>query len=221
MSLRTALSGLAALMVAPVIAMAQSTIDANHKHAWGENLGWTNWRDAYDTEDGVVVGSTYLSGFIWAENIGWINVGGGEPGDGVHYANVDGSDFGVNIDLGTGELFGLAWGENVGWINFGGGALATPPNPARLGDGCRLLGFAWGENVGWINLDDAEHFVGTLLAGDFDGDGEVALSDLAQLLANYGTTSGAVYGDGDIDRDGDVDLSDLAALLAVYGESCP
>jgi len=46
-------------------------------------------------------------------------------------------------------------------------------------------------------------------------------ADLAQLLANYGTTSGATYEDGDIDADGDVDLADLAALLAHYGEPCP
>ncbi len=56
--------------------------------------------------------------------------------------------------------------------------------------------------------------------GDLDGDRDIDLADLAQLLANYGTTSGAVYEDGDLDYDGDVDLSDLAALLAVYGTTC-
>ena len=56
--------------------------------------------------------------------------------------------------------------------------------------------------------------------GDLDYDGTVGLSDLAQLLANYGATSGAAYEDGDLDGDGDVDLSDLATLLAVYGASC-
>jgi hypothetical protein len=44
---------------------------------------------------------------------------------------------------------------------------------------------------------------------------------LAQLLGNYGMTSGALHRDGDIDGDGDVDLSDLAQLLGVYGTSCP
>ena len=53
--------------------------------------------------------------------------------------------------------------------------------------------------------------------GDLDGDGDVDLSDLGALLANYGMTQGATYEQGDIDGDGDVDLSDLSALLANYG----
>jgi hypothetical protein len=56
--------------------------------------------------------------------------------------------------------------------------------------------------------------------GDFDGDGQVGLEDLAQLLAHYGTSEGATYEDGDLDGDEDVDLADLGALLAVYGTTC-
>ena len=57
--------------------------------------------------------------------------------------------------------------------------------------------------------------------GDLDGDNDVDLADLAQLLGNYGMTSGAAYEDGDLDADGDVDLADLAALLGVYGPTWP
>ena len=56
--------------------------------------------------------------------------------------------------------------------------------------------------------------------GDLDSDHQVALPDLAQLLANYGTTTGATFADGDLDGDADVDLQDLAALLGVYGTVC-
>ncbi len=76
---------------------------------------------------------------------------------------------------------------------------------------------------GW-NIDDIEIWAAVLgpqCPGDLDGDGDVDLADLAQLLANYGMTSGAEYEDGDLDGDGDVDLADLAALLAVYGTTCP
>jgi len=55
------------------------------------------------------------------------------------------------------------------------------------------------------------------IPGDLDHDGDVDISDLGQLLANYGMTEGATYEEGDLDGDGDVDLSDLAVLLANYG----
>jgi len=59
------------------------------------------------------------------------------------------------------------------------------------------------------------------ICGDADHDGDVDLTDLAQLLGNYGTASDATFDDGDFDYDGDVDLTDLAALLGNYGTSVP
>lgn len=55
---------------------------------------------------------------------------------------------------------------------------------------------------------------------DLDGDGQIGLGDLAQLLANYGTASGAGYFDGDLDFDGAVELADLAKLLSLYDTAC-
>jgi hypothetical protein len=52
--------------------------------------------------------------------------------------------------------------------------------------------------------------------GDLDDDGDIDLTDLGQLLSNYGMT-GAEHEDGDVDCDRDVDLADLAGLLADYG----
>jgi hypothetical protein len=59
-----------------------------------------------------------------------------------------------------------------------------------------------------------------------DGDCQILLGDLAQLLGSYGMTSGATREDGDVDPphpnggDGDVDLGDLAELLGQYGDNC-
>ncbi|GMU83822.1 MAG: hypothetical protein AMXMBFR47_36920 [Planctomycetota bacterium] len=57
--------------------------------------------------------------------------------------------------------------------------------------------------------------------GDLTGDQVVGLDDLARLLSNFGTPSGAEFPDGDVDDDGDVDLSDLSTLLAQFGTICP
>jgi len=56
--------------------------------------------------------------------------------------------------------------------------------------------------------------------GDLDADGDVDLSDLAQLLSNYGRSSLVAYADGDLDRNGQIDLADLAEMLSVYGCAC-
>lgn len=59
------------------------------------------------------------------------------------------------------------------------------------------------------------------LIGDLNTDHAVDLTDLAMLLAHFGTPSGASLAEGDIDGNGAVDLSDLALLLAHFGSTCP
>ena len=174
-------------------ALGASSIDPDHKFAWGENIGWTNWRDADGGADGVAVSDTFLGGFVWAENVGWINAGDGTPDDGVHYGNTDGSDAGVNIDPVTGQLFGLAWGENIGWVNFDTRASLSPfGQQARFdrNDG-RFYGYVWGENVGWINLDDNEHYVAKLLLPPTD-----CQADPATICSGQCSTLSATQGGG-------------------------
>ena len=88
--------------------------------------------------------------------------------------------------------------------------------------GAMLL--AWMDDRGIDNDIYAQNIFGNGTMGtclyDLNYDGTVGLSDLAQLLSNYGMTGGAMFVDGDLDGDGDIDLSDLAALLSVYGGSC-
>ena len=56
--------------------------------------------------------------------------------------------------------------------------------------------------------------------GDFDGDHDVDLADLAVLLSNFGQTSGGTSSTGDLNADGAVDLNDLALLLIGFGVPC-
>jgi hypothetical protein len=158
-------------LAAPASALAQPSVDPVNRFAWQENCGWTDWRSANSSAQGVHDRMTFLTGFIWGENIGWLSTGDGHPADGVQYSNLSTADFGVNVST-SGALSGYAWGENVGWINFSAGTMANPPQPARIDSAAsRLRGYAWGENIGWINLDQAAtpRFVGLVCYANCDG----------------------------------------------------
>jgi hypothetical protein len=210
-------------------AFAQSNIDTTvpNKHAWGENIGWTNWRDANAGLQGVNVGGLVLQGFIWGENVGWINVGDGTPGGpGGQYANANGTDFGVNVNS-DGTLHGYAWGENIGWINFDGGAMATPAQPARIvcapaGELARLTGFVWGENIGWVNLSDlaptkfvAVDAATTPLTCDMNHDGVDNGADVRLFISHLlnGTGDWRDVCSGDQSGNSTIDLSDVSPFV--------
>lgn len=55
---------------------------------------------------------------------------------------------------------------------------------------------------------------------DLDGDDDVDLADLTQLLSHFGLIVGATHADGDLDGDGDVDIGDLSLLLSLFGTIC-
>lgn len=69
-------------------------------------------------------------------------------------------------------------------------------------------------------VGDIRQIAAILCTGDVDLDGDVDLSDLAILLANFGRTGGAMPSEGDVDGDCDVDLTDLALLLSRFGSPC-
>jgi DNA-binding beta-propeller fold protein YncE len=61
----------------------------------------------------------------------------------------------------------------------------------------------------------------TPMVADVNNDHVVDVADLAILLSNFGTLSGATRENGDLDGDGDVELGDLTILLSAFGASCP
>ena len=164
--------------------------------AWQENSGWVDFGTSALQGDAprVVFGRAYLSGYAWNSNTGWIHLGDGSPANGYQYANVNGTDFGVNHD-GKGNLSGLAWSENSGWVNFGwasGGAslLNEVDNsgtentalgnayPADHPDRPRVdlktgsfSGYAWSERRGWINLGTTHLAAQRMVRPATDGDG--------------------------------------------------
>jgi len=208
----------AAIAATSAVVVAGSNIADTRKFVWAENVGWLNWRDANGGTDGAkVFRDSHLAGFVWGENIGWINLGDGN----APYANTDGTNFGVNIDPGSGEMSGYAWGENVGWINFGpfvGGS--TAPQATWDNANHRATGYAWGENIGWINLDDAVRLI-CQIPGDVNEDGEVNVFDFNAVTGNFGAVGEECFENGDADGDGDVDIFDFNAMTGTFGVVCP
>ncbi len=118
--------------------------------------------------------------------------------DRVLYA---GTDLGVFVSLDDG-------------VNWQPDTAGMPPVPVE--------NFVWLDDQTLVAFTHGRGVLQTsvcLLPADTNGDGVVDLSDLATLLANFGSTE-ATSSQGDLDGDGDVDLSDLAALLAAFGQTC-
>lgn len=116
-------------------------------------------------------------------------------------------------------------------VNDSGGVVVGGPWPGAhaqgvtyarhdvlIGEGQTMTIFMRGITVGTLNGFQIT-FLDAVCTGDLDADQSVGLSDLAILLAHFGSTS-ANPGDGDYDGDLDVDLSDLAFLLANFGNNC-
>jgi hypothetical protein len=200
----------AAVLLSPVQANGQTTIDPAHPYAWGANIGWVNTRPS--EPDGAVIGQALCAGYLWIANCGWINLGSGSPVNGWQYANNSVTDWGVNRD-GEGGLAGYAYGANVGWIVFEQTS-GQPRVDLRTGD---LAGYAWGANVGWISLSNTMAHVRTTrldVGPDMDADGIPDTFEwrrAGNLAALQGGTHDA---DADGQSDADEDVSDLLAITA-------
>jgi hypothetical protein len=150
---------------------------------------------------------------------------------------IDGYGFVFGVDASGNDLPGFPL-RPLGWTYMNSAAIADVD-----GDGDCELGVlsshATGVNVNLYDLSDdfeaanddwptyhCRNWRGGLynpptdtIVGDLDGDGDVDLADLAELLAAYGTCTGDPEFNpaADLDASGCVDLSDLAALLGNYG----
>ncbi|GMU80434.1 MAG: hypothetical protein AMXMBFR47_03050 [Planctomycetota bacterium] len=126
---------------------------------------------------------------------------------------------GFNDELNEG-VFEWTSGDPVTYSNWNEGE----PNDAVGGEDYTEMQ----SSGGWNDLNGTQLLYGLIevpttggCPGDLDGSGAISIQDLALLLSNFGTTSGAGADDGDLDGDGDVDIQDLANLLSVFGTDCP
>lgn len=185
-------------------------LDDGSKYAYGENVGWLNFKPALG--DGVTAGDTAVTGFAWCENIGWLNL----------YP----STYGGVENNGLGELSGFAWGENVGWVNF------NPGPPGEVNDEYRVRidhdgnfqGWAWGENIGWIHFA-AVSPVAYKVSTSWLTSCHVDLNDLGCFARDWLNTSTLpLYLDADFIHSGRtsyVDLADFAYVSSLWLDLCP
>lgn len=78
------------------------------QYAWGENIGWLNFKPASGSAS---VTDVKLSGYAWNDIVGWINL---SPSASVYVAND-----------GEGDLSGYAWSSTLGWIDFDGVSIGS------------------------------------------------------------------------------------------------
>lgn len=115
----------------------------------------------------------------------------------------------LDADLVNSFYNGQPLGVNLTWsANVSGNGTPTIA--------CIDLYSSSSEGARWDDL--SLQAAGEPCTGDLNNSGVVDLSDLAVLLAHFGTPGGPA--DGDIDGNGTVDLSDLAALLSNFGVTC-
>ncbi|RMF73381.1 MAG: hypothetical protein D6744_15715 [Planctomycetota bacterium] len=101
------------------------------------------------------------------------------------------------------------------------GDILVPPTVAGGFPGIWIPAEALGLATRRSNFNNADDLnaldVLCSVPGDVDGDGDVDLTDLAILLANFGCVGTCA---GDVNGDGVVDLTDLAILLSSFGATC-
>jgi endo-1,4-beta-xylanase len=85
----------------------------------------------------------------------------------------------------------------------------------------KLITSAAGGALGSVDNGSGSVEVLFTLLGDTNLDGNVNVTDLANLAGNYGDTSGGVWAGGDFDYDGIVNVADLADLAGNFGDTLP
>jgi predicted outer membrane repeat protein len=202
------------------LTIAGTTIVANHAPAGG---GIAFYSTAHEVRNAIIWGNTDGSGQGEAAQLyqgggtltidyscvqGWTGSFGGTGNHGLDplFVDPDGPDDDPNTWADNNHRI---WGSSP-CADTGDPAFVPAPGETDL-DGQSRIRDANGDGIAIVDMGAYEYD-----REDLDCDGDVDLTDLALLLADYGCTEGVCP--GDIDGDSDTDLVDLAILLSHYGE---
>jgi len=174
--------------------------------------------DAVPNHENLVVALSGTPGYVYCAGRSGYDPDGAGPDPPMAY----GTDFQVW------ENFGLpgSWQNYVAGVGYDMDGILPqkrPPGSVAPYDGFMMLQWeltlAPEESAGVEVVTTYGSEVPVACPGDVDGDGDTDLSDLAALLAAYGSSVGDPNYNpaADFDGDGDVDLTDLGFLLSDYG----
>jgi len=173
------------------------------KYAYGENVGWFNFKPSQGS--GVSVYAGKISGYVWQENIGWINLSPASYG-------------GVTYDS-QWNLSGYAWSENLGWINFNPTVPGdTTPYGVVIDSQGNFSGWAWGENIGWIHFGSTTPIVYQVTVC------VVSMDDLAHFAQQWlmsSPDSGTGFLAADLNHNNQVDFVDYSIFSSAWRDFCP
>lgn len=112
--------------------------------------------------DFVLAAATYdIEGYAWSSNIGWISFSCTDAG------TCGTSNYGVELNWGSGAITGYAWSSNIGWIDFDPvGPYPEAPNYSvqmnmsnnEVSGWARALSYGGGWD-GWIKMRDGSYGV--------------------------------------------------------------
>ncbi|MDA1276955.1 MAG: hypothetical protein O2960_23300 [Verrucomicrobia bacterium] len=194
------------VLACTALCFGETNVNETRSRAWSANTGWIQWRP--DRVYGARIDEYVCSGFIYSANLGWINLGSGQPRNGIHYQNNSATDFGVNLDS-NGNLRGSAYGANIGWIRFED--FGSPRIDLDTGG---LRGLAYGANIGWINLGEFNTSLSIdYIAPGIDSDSD-AIPDAWELEHAGNLETLGIQTDSDFDGQTDLEeyLSDTDPL---------
>lgn len=173
---------------------------------------------------------------LYIDNV--VNVGAGTGGSDFVIANFDGFGDGT-VALFNAPAFSGSTSANLAAAPNSSGTSAAEGNPGKS----QLVQWFWKDTdaLRWIRLSTSSTAQlrspiiditkpirmqvllrpagAPAIPGDVDGDGHVTLTDLAQLLASFGLSTGqpGFVAAADFNNDGSVNLTDLATLLSNFG----
>lgn len=133
------------LFVAPS-ANAAPNIDATHRWAWNDAIGWIDFQ--FGGTPNVEVQDAQLLGYA-SSSVGYVSL---DCATGPAGSNCN-VPYGVTNTNGT--LAGWAWNDAIGWISFNctnTSTCDTSSYAVRIASG-EFSGWAWNDAVGWISFN--------------------------------------------------------------------